>query len=166
MNLTALPTPTLLLDKQKLMANIARMQASADRLGVKLRPHLKTLKSAQAAEALIAAGASGITVSTLKEADYFNQNGITDITYAVGMVPARLADAARLMAAGADLKIMTDNLEVTRAIAQAADENSIHYKLLIEVFRLFQRRHGDTAGTGSDQCLGCLRRFQGFQVGP
>jgi D-serine deaminase-like pyridoxal phosphate-dependent protein len=133
MNLSALSTPTLLLDKQKMMANIARMQASADRLGVKLRPHLKTLKSAQAAEALIAAGASGITVSTLKEADYFNQHGITDITYAVGMVPARLDDAASLMKDGADLKIMTDTLEVARAIAAAAGENSTHYKLLIEI---------------------------------
>ena len=104
MNLTALSTPTLLLDKDRLMANIARMQASADRLGVKLRPHLKTLKSAQAAQALIAAGASGVTVSTLKEAGYFLDHGITDITYAVGMVPARLAEAASLMSDGADLK--------------------------------------------------------------
>ena len=116
-----------------MMANIARMQTCADRLGVKLRPHLKTLKSAQAAEALIAAGASGITVSTLKEADYFNRHGITDITYAVGMVPARLAGAASLMAAGADLKIMTDSLEVARAIAAAAAENNTPYKLLIEI---------------------------------
>ena len=133
MNLTDLPTPTLLLDHHRMTANIARMQAIADRLGVKLRPHLKTLKSAQAAEALIAAGASGITVSTLKEADYFNQRGISDITYAVGMVPARLADAASLMAAGADLKIMTDNLEVARAIAKAASQNGVKYKLLIEI---------------------------------
>jgi len=133
MNLSALSTPTLLLDKHRLMANIARMQASADRLGVKLRPHLKTLKSAQAAQALIAAGASGITVSTLKEAGYFLDHGITDITYAVGMVPARLAEAASLMSAGADLKIMTDNLQVARAIAAEADQSGAHYKLLIEV---------------------------------
>ena len=133
MNLTTLPTPTLLLDKHRMTANIARMQASANRLGVKLRPHLKTMKSVQAARALIAAGASGITVSTLKEANYFNEHGITDITYAVGMVPARLADAASLMAAGADLKIMTDNLEVARAIAEAGNQNGVEYKLLIEI---------------------------------
>ncbi len=133
MNLTALSTPTLLLDKGRLMANIARMQASAERLGVKLRPHLKTLKSAQAAQALIAAGASGITVSTLKEAGYFLDHGITDITYAVGMVPTRIAEAASLMSDGADLKIMTDNLQVARAIAAEADQSGAHYKLLIEV---------------------------------
>ena len=59
------------LDRPGLQANIRRMQASADRLGVALRPHLKTLKSATAAQALVAAGARGITVSTLKEAGYF-----------------------------------------------------------------------------------------------
>ena len=133
MNLSELNTPALLLDKGRLMTNIAAMQARADRLGVKLRPHLKTLKSAQAARALIAAGASGITVSTLKEAGYFLEHGITDITYAVGMVPAKLAAAASLMAGGADLKIMTDNLAVARAVAATADQSGVRYKLLVEI---------------------------------
>jgi len=133
MNLEKLPTPSLLLDKEKLMANVARMQASADRLGVALRPHLKTLKSAQAAEALIAAGASGITVSTLKEAAYFLDNGFKDITYAVGMVPARLPEVIELMARGADLKIMTDSVTVASEIARLSDQNRVSFQLLIEI---------------------------------
>ncbi len=133
MNLGELPTPTLLLDKPRLLANIARMQASADRLGVRLRPHLKTLKSAQAAEALLAAGASGITVSTLKEAGYFLDHGITDITYAVGMVPAKLPAAADLIRRGADLKIMCDSVEVARAVCDAARELDVRFKLLVEI---------------------------------
>ena len=128
-----LSTPTLLLEKEKLMANIARMQASADRLGVQLRPHLKTMKAAKAAEALMASGARGITVSTLKEASYFLDHGFSDITYAVGMVPAKLPEAASLMARGADLKIMTDNLEVAGVIATEASRSGVSYKLLIEV---------------------------------
>ena len=128
-----LSTPALLLDKEKLMANIARMQANADRLGVQLRPHLKTMKAAKAAEALMASGASGITVSTLKEAGYFFEHGFKDITYAVGMVPAKLPEAANLMARGADLKIMTDNLEVARIIATEADQSGVNYKLLVEI---------------------------------
>ena len=128
-----LSTPTLLLEKEKLMANIARMQARADSLGVQLRPHLKTMKAAKAAEVLMASGASGITVSTLKEAGYFLDHGFRDITYAVGMVPVKLSEAASLMARGADLKIMTDNLEVARIIAAQADQSGISYKVLIEV---------------------------------
>ncbi len=133
MIISELSTPALLLEKQKLMDNIARMQARADRLGVQLRPHLKTLKAARAAELLIASGARGITVSTLKEADYFLQHGFKDITYAVGMVPVKLPEVASLMARGADLKIMTDNLEVAQIIAIEADKSGIVYKLLIEI---------------------------------
>ena len=129
MILYELPTPVLLLDEHRFNANIVRMQASADRLGVNLRPHLKTLKSATAAKALIAAGARGITVSTLKEASYFLEQGITDITYAVGMVPSRLEQAAGLIARGADLKILTDSPDVAQAIA----DNGARFKLLIEV---------------------------------
>jgi D-serine deaminase-like pyridoxal phosphate-dependent protein len=133
MNFSDISTPALLLDKDKLLANISRMQACADRLGVRLRPHLKTLKAAKAAQALIAAGAEGITVSTLKEAGYFLEHGFTDITYAVGMVPSRLAEAADLMTRGADLKIMTDSPEVARIIAAEASQNDIAYKVLIEI---------------------------------
>jgi D-serine deaminase-like pyridoxal phosphate-dependent protein len=133
MNISELPTPTLLLDRRRLAANIARMQASADRLGVALRPHLKTLKSAVAAEALIAAGARGITVSTLKEASYFLDHGITDITYAVGMVPAKLDAAAKLIARGADLKIMTDSVAVAQAVAAEAARSNTRFKLLVEI---------------------------------
>ena len=133
MNFSELSTPTLLLEQEKLMANIARMQASADRLGVQLRPHLKTMKAAKAAEALMASGAKGITVSTLKEASYFLDHGFKDITYAVGMVPTKLPEATNLMACGADLKIMTDSLEVARVIATEADQSGIDYKLLIEI---------------------------------
>ena len=133
MTLSALATPALLLEREKLTTNIARMQASADRLGVQLRPHLKTLKSARAAEALMASGARGITVSTLKEANYFLEHGFKDITYAVGMVPTRLPEVTSLMARGADLKIMTDNYEVAQFIATEANQSDTCYKLLIEV---------------------------------
>ncbi len=133
MDLSALLTPSLLLDREKFIANIARMQARANHLGVTLRPHLKTLKAAKAAEALIAAGACGITVSTLKEAAYFVDHGFKDITYAVGLVPAKLPEVTELMARGADLKIMTDSVDVARIIAAQADQNGVGYQLLIEI---------------------------------
>ncbi|MFT5657170.1 MAG: D-serine deaminase-like pyridoxal phosphate-dependent protein [Gammaproteobacteria bacterium] len=133
MNFSELTTPALLLEKEKLMANIKRMQANADRLGVKLRPHLKTMKAAKAAEALIASGACGITVSTLKEASYFLQHGFKDMTYAVGIVATKLPEVASLMAAGADLKIMTDNLEMAGAITANANQSGTKFKVLIEI---------------------------------
>jgi len=42
----------------------------------------------------LAAGAKGITVSTLKEAEQFFEAGIKDILYAVGIVESKLWQAA------------------------------------------------------------------------
>ena len=131
--LSSLATPCLILDHGKHVNNIARAQATVDRLGVNLRPHLKTMKSAKAAHGLIAAGAKGITVSTLKEAAYFLLNGITDITYAVGIVPAKLAEVASLMDKGCDLKILCDNIDVAKAIADIANKTDCAFKVLIEI---------------------------------
>ena len=55
--LNDLPTPSLILDRSRLLKNIARMQARAKTLGVTLRPHLKTAKSAMVAE--LAVGKAG-----------------------------------------------------------------------------------------------------------
>lgn len=133
MKINELPTPSLILDKTRLEKNLDRMQASANRLGVKLRPHLKTAKSAKVAAMTLDRGATGITVSTLAEADYFAAHGIKDITYAVGIVPAKLTQAADLIADGTDLRIMTDSIEVAQEIVDYAKEHSIAFKVLIEL---------------------------------
>ena len=132
MQFNDLPTPSLILDRTRLAANAARMRARAERLGVILRPHLKTAKSAQVAE-LALAGKGPITVSTLAEADYFLGRGFRDITYAVGIVPAKLDHAAQLQRAGADLKILTDDVEVAAAIAARGRELGQTFRVLIEI---------------------------------
>ena len=121
-DLTELPTPSLILDRSRLLHNVARMQARAQALKVQLRPHLKTAKSARVAE-LAHNGAKGpITVSTLAEAAYFARHGFRDITYAVPIGPQKLDQVAALMRAGGDpasvdLKIITDHPAVAQAIA-------------------------------------------------
>src|SRR5262249_59152962 len=95
--LDALETPSLLLDVDRLERNCARMLARAQALGVKLRPHLKTAKSAEVAARAVD-GSRAITVSTLKEADYFAARGYRDIVCATAVVPAKLAHAARIQA--------------------------------------------------------------------
>ena len=117
MDIADLSTPALILDRRILARNIEAMTTRARALGVGLRPHLKTAKSADVARLALAGNPGGITVSTLNEAAYFLDHGIADITYAVGMVPAKLDWAAALMDKGADLKIITDNTDAARAIA-------------------------------------------------
>src|SRR5258708_5803391 len=68
MQLTDLPTPSLILDRRRLAQNVSRMRARADQFGVTLRPHLKTAKSARVA-ALATGGARGQTFRVLIEID-------------------------------------------------------------------------------------------------
>src|SRR5688572_3365585 len=90
-SLAALPTPCLLLDEQKMERNIARLNARLQRLGVSLRPHLKTAKSVEIARRLMTSPAGPATVSTLREAEAFADAGVTDILYAVGIAPGKLS---------------------------------------------------------------------------
>ena len=120
MKLCDLPTPCLVLDRGVLARNVDRMAQAVGRLGVALRPHMKTAKSIDVARMVLAnpaAPIAGITVSTLAEAEYFSAHGITDILYAVGITPQKLDQVAKLNAAGADVKIITDDLDTARAIA-------------------------------------------------
>ena len=117
MNLDDLKTPALILDRGRVAANTQAMTARIGGLGVKLRPHAKTAKSIDVARLAVAGNFGGITVSTLAEATYFLGHGVTDITYAVCMTPAKLDEAATLVEQGADLKVLTDSPDVARALA-------------------------------------------------
>lgn len=116
-DLTQLDTPCLVVDRAKLAANAARLQKRLSALGVPLRLHVKTPKSPPAIGVALGGKKAPITVSTLKEAEQFFEAGYRDILYAVGFTPAKLARAKALVAKGARLTVITDNVETARAIS-------------------------------------------------
>lgn len=126
-----LPTPSLVLDRAKLARNIARMADACKRTGVALRPHLKTAKSIDVARMVLDAGTNGIAVSTLREAEYFAREGVRDIQYAVCITPDKLERVAAIQALGVKLAVITDSVEVARAIA--ANETGATFHVQIEV---------------------------------
>jgi len=128
-----LDTPAALVDTRCMQANIDRMQARMDALGVKFRPHVKTSKCLPVVQAQLAAGARGITVSTLKEAAQFFAAGITDILYAVGMVAPKLPQVLSLRRRGCDLKIITDSVAAAQAIAAFGKDHGEALEVWIEV---------------------------------
>ena len=131
--LARLETPAALVDLPRLAHNIARMQRRLNGLGVALRPHIKTSKCAQVVAAQLAAGAHGVTVSTLKEAAQCFAEGISDISYAVGIAPAKLAQVLALRRQGCALKILTDNAATATAIADFGRLNGEAFEVLIEI---------------------------------
>ena len=133
LELAHLETPALLLDGQRLERNLARMQARADELGVRLRPHVKTHKCLPILRRQVALGARGITVSTLREADHFFAHGIRDVLYAVVIAPNKLAHAARLMRDGCELKVLVDSVAGAAALAEFGRSAGRPFEVSIEI---------------------------------
>lgn len=112
-----LDTPALVVDVNRLTQNITRMADAAARHGVALRPHAKTHKSIDVAQRQLAAGAAGLTVATIGEAEVFADAGIEDLfvaypVWAVGEKAARL----RRLAERVQLRIGADSVEGARLL--------------------------------------------------
>ncbi|MFI1035479.1 DSD1 family PLP-dependent enzyme [Streptomyces sp. NPDC020951] len=114
-------TPFAVVDAHKARLNVERLAARADRLGVTLRPHVKTAKSLDVA-ALMHDGdpPCPVTVSTLAEAEAFADGGYTDITYAVGIDPHKLPRVLALLRRGVTLRVLLDSTEQTASVTEAS----------------------------------------------
>jgi D-serine deaminase-like pyridoxal phosphate-dependent protein len=126
-------TPALVLDERKMMRNIVRLRERMQKLGVKLRPHMKTAKSIEVARRQLEGGDGPATVSTLREAEVLFAAGVKDILYAVGIAPGKLARVLALRAAGCDLKIILDSVEQADAAVAAARAAQTKIPALIEI---------------------------------
>lgn len=90
-----LDTPALVVDLDVVDANNRRLVGHLAPRGIRLRPHAKTHKSLALARMQLEAGAQGLTVGTLGEAEVFAAGGISDLflaypIWAVGPKAARL----------------------------------------------------------------------------
>jgi D-serine deaminase-like pyridoxal phosphate-dependent protein len=74
-----LETPCVVIDLERVEANLKRAQAHADANGYALRPHIKTHKLPRLAKRALALGAVGITVQKLGEAEVMADAGLDDI---------------------------------------------------------------------------------------
>ncbi|QHF02724.1 DSD1 family PLP-dependent enzyme [Pseudomonas asturiensis] len=126
-------TPVALIDVPRMQRNIQRMQQRMNDLGVRLRPHVKTSKSLPVIQAQLAAGARGVTVSTLKEAEHCFANGIDDVLYAVAMAPGKLNQALALRRKGCRLSILTDSVVAAQAIVAFGQAHDAPFEVWIEI---------------------------------
>jgi D-serine deaminase-like pyridoxal phosphate-dependent protein len=128
-------TPEVAIDLRRLQANIAHAAAVAEAHGVRLRPHVKTHKMLQVASLQIGAGAVGIQVAKLGEAEVFAHAGFADIFIGYPLVGAQ--KIARLMqlleGTDATISVATDSMEAGRPLAKAAAAAGLQVPLLIEV---------------------------------
>jgi len=131
-----LDTPGVVLDVARLDANIARLQGEMDARGIALRPHAKTHKSVEVARRQLAAGARGITVGTIGEAEVFVAAGIDDVFLAYPVWAGNAGKAGRLRAlhaASPALRVGIDSVTGARALADAMAGAAGPLPVLVEI---------------------------------
>ncbi|MEV6833941.1 DSD1 family PLP-dependent enzyme [Streptomyces sp. NPDC051133] len=126
-------TPFAAVDVHRVRRNIERLAARADRLGVALRPHVKTAKSLDVAALLRHGTPCPVTVSTLAEAEAFTDGGYTDITYAVGIDPRKLPRVIALLRRGVRLRVLLDSSEQAASVAEASRRAGLPIPAQIEI---------------------------------
>jgi len=129
-----LATPALIVDLEIFERNIARMAEFARTRSIALRPHAKTHKCAEIARRQIAAGALGICVAKLGEAEALADAGIDSILITSPVVTE--GGIARLMQLNArigDLMVVCDNAATATHLAEAATAHGKKLKLLVDI---------------------------------
>lgn len=109
------PFPTLYIDQDIIRSNIERMSAKAKWNSVEFRPHFKTHQSLEIGRIFRDFDVNGITVSSIKMAEYFLNDGWDDITIAF---PANVLASEYYNRVGAecDLKTLVISKEVVREL--------------------------------------------------
>jgi D-serine deaminase-like pyridoxal phosphate-dependent protein len=136
-----LDTPQIVVDLDRVERNIARLQEEMDRRGIALRPHAKTHKSIPIARLQLEAGAAGITVGTIGEAEMFVAAGIADVflAYPVWADGPKGARIRALHDAAPGLRIGVDSVAGARHLAAAIAAKPFPLVVLVEVDPGLQR---------------------------
>lgn len=101
-DLSHLPTPSVLVDHDRLVRNIQQMQAHCDAQGVALWPHIKTHKMVEVARLQLAAGAQGLTCAKIGEAEALLPSGVRSVFIAHSLVDPAQAPRLRALAEALD----------------------------------------------------------------
>jgi len=86
MDVSNLPTPSILVDRVRLEQNLARMQDTCTKTDTRLRPHIKTHKSVAIARRQLERGADGLTVAKIGEAEAIMPSGVRRLFIAHSLV--------------------------------------------------------------------------------
>ena len=128
-----LDTPALLVDLDRVEANLSRMATLVREGGKTLRPHTKTHKTPEIARMQLRQGAVGLTVAKLGEAETLADAGFDDIFIANQVVGATKIERLLSLLKRATLRAGVDSREVAEPIGDAAKALGMRVPMMIEV---------------------------------
>ena len=133
MDAAEIQTPCLVVDLDALERNIARLQAMADEMGVRLRVHGKMHKCAELALKQIAAGACGICCQKVSEAEAFVRAGIRDVLVSNEVREPAKIDRLAQLARTARMIVCVDDAANIADLSAAAVRHGTHIEVLVEI---------------------------------
>ena len=128
------PTPALLLDLELFEANVKTMAEHCQRAGRGFRPHAKTHKCPEIARRQMKAGALGISVATVPEAEAMVAAGITGVLLTSPIVePAKIARMVALIQHGGQVMLSVGHTREVELLAEAAGAAGVNVDVLVDV---------------------------------
>jgi D-serine deaminase-like pyridoxal phosphate-dependent protein len=128
-----LDTPAVLIDLDRLQRNVERMAASAAGAGVRLRPHAKTHKIPEIGRLQMRAGARGLTLAKIGEAEVFADSGFTDLFLAYPIVGSEKALRLLALADRLRLAVGADSVEGVRPLGETFHAAGRSLDVLVEI---------------------------------
>lgn len=112
-------TPAVLVDMDKLEANIGEMTQAAAEAGVELRPHIKVHQCPTIARMQIEAGACGVEVGNVEQAEVMTEAGIGDIMIVHPFFGERKLEKLKRLVnkPGLSLSIVIDMIEQAKELS-------------------------------------------------
>ena len=163
MHLTELPTPCVLVDRERVLNNLDRVQALATRAGVTLRPHAKTHKSPVIARWQMDRGAVGICCAKLGEAEVMAAAGIENIRLPYPVHPSNAARVVALLERAA-ISIIVDHPAVAREWSDAMVRAGRTLDVLVKVDVGFHRCGIDPNAADALDFIQSVGRLPGLRL--
>jgi len=127
-------TPAILIERDILHRNIERMASRVRERGLTLRPHVKTHKIPQIAALQLEAGAVGLTVATIGEAEVFADHGATDLFIAYPLwLSAAKAERLTALSKRARIAFGTDSVEAVQEAGRLFGPAAADFGVLVEI---------------------------------
>lgn len=127
-----LDTPAVLIDLDRVEANLARAQTYADSHGLKLRPHIKTHKLPRFAKRAIELGAIGITVQKLGEAEVFADAGISEIFLPYNIIGAAKLARLKALHQRIHINVTADSTDTVEGLSRTFADSATPLTVLVE----------------------------------
>lgn len=123
----------MVIDLDQVRLNINKIQSVATKTGKDLRPHSKTHKIPYLSQLQIQAGANGVCVQKVAEAEVMFNGGIKDIFLSNEIIGTKFNRVASLIQKGCNIEVAVDNIQSVEEFSRACNYFSVEGHVMIDV---------------------------------